>query len=119
MTAILVDTDVLVDVLRGRRRVRWTAADDPAISVVTRAELFAGRSARPDDLRAFLAPFLEHPVTAPVAEVAGTLRRTAGIALADALIAATALATGRALMTRNDRHFRAIEDLTVIHPDRR
>ena len=55
MTAagLLVDTDVLVDHLRGTRRL--TAAAAPfGVSVVTRCELFAGRD-DPERLR-FCSP---------------------------------------------------------------
>lgn len=57
---LLVDTDVLVDHLRGRRRLR-TNSRRPAVSVVSRCELFAGGD-EPAVLRALLAAMIELPI---------------------------------------------------------
>jgi predicted nucleic acid-binding protein len=108
---LLVDTDVLVDHLRGDRRLR---ADGRrlAVSVVTRCELFAGR----DDaarLRRLLAAMVELAVDPPIAELAGITRRETGIATPDALIAATALTHRLPLMTRNRGHFDRVPGLEV------
>jgi predicted nucleic acid-binding protein len=43
-------------------------------------------------------------------------RRTAGIPVPDALIAATALAHEMAVMTRNRRHFELVPGLTLQAP---
>lgn len=111
---LLVDTDVLVDHLRGDRRL---SADGRrfAVSVVSRCELFAGRD-EPEMLRRFLSPMIEMPVDGAIAELAGTTRRDTGIATPDALIAATALAHRIPLMTRNRRHFVRVADLRVVAP---
>lgn len=111
---ILVDTDVLIDHLRGARRLRADAGS-LGISVVSRCELFAGR----DDaelLREFLRPMVELPVDSAIAELAGVTRRVTGIATPDALIAATALTHGIAVMTRNRRHFDRVAGLRVVSP---
>lgn len=111
---LLVDTDVLVDHLRGRRRL---AADieQLAVSVVTRCELFAGRD-EPEGLRHLLSPMIEFAIDAATAELAGLTRRRTGIATPDALIAATALLHRLPLMTRNLRHFERVEELRVVTP---
>jgi predicted nucleic acid-binding protein len=111
---LLVDTDVLVDHLRGRRRL---VADGRrlAVSVVSRCELFAGCD-EPDRLRRLIAPMVELPIDAAIAELAGTTRRRTGIATPDALIAATALIHSIPLMTRNRRHFIRVGELEVIAP---
>lgn len=114
MADLLVDTDVFVDHLRGaaqlhvgRHRVHY--------SVITRAELFAGNTAT--DLTArLLAPFREVPVDRAVAERAGRVAREASIRLPDALIAATALEHGLAVVTRNRRHFEAVRGLRIRSP---
>jgi predicted nucleic acid-binding protein len=109
---VLVDTDVFIDHLRGARRI--TASNDVVhYSVVTRAELFAGRGSEEELVRLLLAPFREIPVDGPVAESGGRLRRTHGIGIADALIAATALQSGCALVTRNVRHFNDVPGLRL------
>ena len=57
MTGLLLDTDVLVDSLRGARRL--IVGDAPiAYSVVTLCELFAGDDTDEDVVRATLSPFV-------------------------------------------------------------
>lgn len=115
MADTLLDTDVLVDHLRGARRLE--VAGDPAYSVVTRTELFAGRASQEAAVVRLLAPFRELPVEREVAERAGRLRREHGVRLADALIATTALVHGLVLMTRNVRDFEAVPKLRIRAPD--
>ena len=111
---VLVDTDVLVDHLRGARRLP-PDVERLGVSVVSRCELFAGAD-DPQRLRRFLWPMVELAIDSAIAELAGiTLRRT-GIATPDALIAATALAHRIPLMTRNRRHFDRVEGLRVVTP---
>jgi predicted nucleic acid-binding protein len=113
---LLVDTDVLIDHLRGRRRL---AADVErlGVSVVSRCELFAGAD-DPGRLHRFLSPMVELVVDSDIAELAGTTRRRTGIATPDALIAATALVHRIPLMTRNRRHFDRVDGLRVVPPRR-
>jgi hypothetical protein len=112
---VLLDTDVFVDHLRGARRLP-VGQDAVHYSVVTRAELFAGRGTEEDRVRLLLAPFRELPVDARVAERAGRLQRGSSIRMADALIAATALEHGCALVTRNASDFEGVEGLAVRAP---
>ncbi len=113
----LVDTDVLVDHLRGAHALR-TLGRSFAYSVVTRCELFAGSAGEEKHLRLLLHPFDELPVDRPVAELAGQLRRSSHVRTPDALIAATALRHGLRLLTRNACDFEAVPGLTVVAPDR-
>jgi hypothetical protein len=83
--------------------------------VITRAELFAGADG-PAVLRELLATMIELPVDAEIAELAGVTRRRHQLAMPDALIAATALAHQVPLMTRNHRHFRAVDELELLAP---
>jgi len=115
MAEALLDTDVFIDHLRGKRRLR-APRDGIAYSAVTRAELFAGRGADEDGVRTLLAPFHELPVDRAIAELAGRIRRETGVALADALIAATALAHRLTLVTRNRRHFARVTGLRLRQP---
>src|SRR5207245_7883874 len=87
----LVDTDVFVDHLRGAQRI-VPGSHAVSYSVVTRCELFAGRGSEEPRIRRLLAPFAELPVDGAIAERAGRLRRESGVRIADALIAATAIA---------------------------
>lgn len=115
MPDVLIDTDVLVDHLRGEARLAVPASVG-FYSAITRAELFAGPEDQEDAVRALLAPFRELPVTSELAEGAGRLRRTTGILLPDALIAATAVANGLELLTRNVRDFSRVPGLTLAAP---
>jgi len=106
----LVDTDVLIDHLRGVRKLD-VAGERLHYSTITRAELFAGPEREEQAVRSLLAPFREIEVSRPIAEAAGRIKRRLGVAMPDALIAATALAEGLELFTRNQRDFAQIEGL--------
>lgn len=107
----LLDIDVLIDHLRGARQLEPYGED--RYSVITRAELFAGRGAHEDKLRELLGSLAELPVDRGVAEQAGRIRRDLGLALPDALVAATALVHGLALLTRNRRDFERVPRLKL------
>ncbi len=111
MADLLVDTDVFIDHLRGaselqpgRHRIHY--------SVVTRCELLAGEVGSALVQR-LLDPFRELVVDRHVAERAGRIRRETGIAVPDALIAATALEHDLAVVTRNRRHFEPVKRLRL------
>jgi predicted nucleic acid-binding protein len=116
LSATLLDTDVLIDHLRGHRRLdlfdlAWK------ISVVTRCELFAGRNTHEPSLRRTLELIDELPVDRVIAESAGRIRRTTQLDIPDALIAATALEHDISVMTRNRRHFERVPNLVVRSPE--
>ncbi|MCY4014092.1 MAG: type II toxin-antitoxin system VapC family toxin [Gammaproteobacteria bacterium] len=114
---LLVDTDILIDYLRGHpRAVRFVteSADDIVVSAMSVAELFAGvrgEAHEPEQhtLRDFLELFAILPVTATIAKTGGIYRRdyagSHGVGLADAIIAATADAAEATLQTLNVRHY--------------
>ena len=110
----LIDTDVSIDYLRGYPDARSLFAllpDDCAISTVTVAELHAGvrEGVERQALVTLLDTFELIDMSAAIAIQGGLLRRDWGKAhgsgLNDALIAATALVTGRVLLTLNANHF--------------
>jgi predicted nucleic acid-binding protein len=113
---LLVDSDVLIDHLRGAAPFEPGPRDAVAYSVITRTELFAGRGADERVIRRLLSPFEELEVDRAVAERAGRLRREHRLRTPDALIAATALIHRRHLVTRNARDFRAVPGLEVRPP---
>ena len=63
-----------------------------------------------------LAPLVELPVDRTIAERAGRIRRTTGIRLPDALIAATAMTRSMMLASRNRKDFDPIPGL-ALYPD--
>ena len=85
-------------------------------SVITRCELFAGHAVEEKSVTHMLSPFQEVGADRAVAERVGRLGRTASIRVPDALIAATALEYGLALLTRNQRDFSAVPGLAIRTP---
>ena len=115
MARILLDSDVLIDHLRGHRRyVR--GSDEPHISTITRAELFAGRESDERRIRRLIDAMTELAVDRLVAERAGRIRRTSRLPMADAVIAATAVEHRLVLVTRNTRDFAMVGGLKVRAP---
>ncbi len=114
---LLVDSDVLVDHLRGSHRLA-RGGDRLHYSVITRCELFAGRGAEETRVRRLLGPMIEIPVDRAIAERAGRLRRRSGMRTPDALIAATALERALTLITRNERDFTEVKGLRLRGPQR-
>jgi predicted nucleic acid-binding protein len=125
-----VDTSVVIDL------DHLDAADLPAeiaVSAVTMAELAAGphatpdpaeRARRQDRLQRAEATFEPLPVDASVARAYGRLyaavsaagRKARGRRARDLLIAATAVAAGFPLYTRNPDDFSGLSDLVEIVP---
>ena len=115
----LVDTDVLIDYLRGNNEaVNYikTYSKKVLLSAISVAELYAGVK---DDERSALAEFIGIfpvlPVTMMIAKIGGDYKRdffkSHNVGLADALIAATAKTHNAALKTLNTKHFPMFKDL--------
>jgi hypothetical protein len=114
---LLLDTTVLIDVLRNRRNRRALLAGlveqdhALAISALNLGEVYAGM--RPDEAaqtEAFLNSLECLPVTASIARRAGTLKfawqqKGRTLTLADMIVAATALEHSLTLLTDNRRDF--------------
>ena len=81
MGEYLVDTDIFVDHLRGTHEIRPREKDRLAYSVITRAELYAGRADAEVEVARLLDGLVELPVTRWTAETAGRIRRTTGVSL--------------------------------------
>ena len=119
---MLVDTDILIDYLRGRvEAIEFLEAHvyNLNASAVTVAELYQG--VREGIERAKLATTLSAitilPLTEEIAEQAGLIRRqykaSMGCGLADCMIAATALRHQLMLATLNAKHFAMLERVQV------
>ena len=114
MTDYLVDTDVLIDHLRGARLFALPDGSSGAYSIITRAELNAGRRAESQPINALLSQLDEVALTSRIAMRAGEIKRVTSVGLADAIVAATALESGRIVMTRNRKHFERVEGLEIV-----
>jgi predicted nucleic acid-binding protein len=117
---ILVDTDILVDYLRGTKNaVAFVNARSSEIilSSIVVAELYAGvkGDTEQETLNSFISLFRTVPVTTEIARAAGLYKRdygkSHGVGIADAILAATAEAEGAALQTLNTRHYPMIRGL--------
>ncbi len=126
MTLTVVDTSVLIDVLRGSDpAVEWLTALDavPTCSEVTRVEVLQGvRSAERAPTERLLQTLRWVTVDEGVSRSAGELGRRfrrshRGIGVADLIIAATCIATGAALATMNVRHFPMFDGLSPPYLD--
>jgi predicted nucleic acid-binding protein len=118
---LLLDTDVLVDYLKG---VPLAVAfleealmhSECYLSTITVAELYVGvREGRElEILDQFLSEFKIEACTPPIAKIGGLYRRdygkSHGVGLADALIAATAMKVGARLVSLNRKHFPMLKD---------
>ena len=119
---LLVDTDVLIDYLRGHvDAVAWleSATEPLLISAITVAELFAGvrEGAERLALESLISAFEIVLVDAEIAVHGGLYRRdhfkSHGVGLADAMIAASATARLASLVTLNPRHFPMLSDVII------
>jgi predicted nucleic acid-binding protein len=114
---ILLDTTVLLDVLRSRQNRRSTLAQlirgghTLATAAINIGEVYAGmRLGEEAKTEAFLSRLECYPTTATIARRAGSLksawaRKGLTLSLADMIVAATALEHGLTLMTDNRKDF--------------
>jgi predicted nucleic acid-binding protein len=114
---VLVDSDVLIEISRGKNPVilsEWqklsNSSDVIVYSPVTMAELWAGaRPAEHSALTKLFATLVCVPIDAEIGRQAGDYLRhyhkSHGVELGDALIAATALSHPARLWTRNLKHY--------------
>lgn len=104
-----------VKALKCAMQGRWVG-----YSAITRLELFSypDLNAREErQLKELLGLFVEVDVTAEIIDKAITIRRSKRVRIPDALIAASALQTSSALITRNVDDFKKIVGLNMINPE--
>jgi tRNA(fMet)-specific endonuclease VapC len=129
MERLILDTTVLVAAERGRSALADALGDedDVAVAAVTAAELLVGveladgrrRGRRGDFVQAVLSDVRVEPYDLATAEVharllAHTRRSGRSRGAHDLLIAATALATGRTVVTTDDSGFDDLPGLRVL-----
>jgi predicted nucleic acid-binding protein len=114
---LLLDTTVLLDVLRARQNRRSLLAELVAgrhllaTAAINVGEIYAGmRVGEEKRTEAFLSSLDCYPITAAIARRAGSLKsawaqKGKTLSLADMIVAATALEHGLTLMTDNRKDF--------------
>jgi predicted nucleic acid-binding protein len=122
--SILIDTDILVDFLRGHNKaVAFVNAHSTRIilSTIVIAELYAGVKGDAEQavLDNFVSLFRVIPVSSEIAKAGGLYRRdygkSHGVGLADAILAATAEAEDAELKTLNTKHYPMLKDLKTVY----
>lgn len=117
---LLVDTDILIDFLRGyNKAVSFIKkfSSQIILSPIVAAELYAG--VKGTNELAVLDNFVSHfrvvPITFEIAKAGGLYKRdfgkSHGVGLADAILAATAKEENAALKTLNVKHYPMIRGL--------
>ncbi len=115
--SVLMDSDVVIEVLRSRDPdilSKWQALADSStlilFSPVNAAEIWAG--ARPNERQAiaqFFRPLTCVPITYEIGQIAGGFLRQFGkshsLKIGDAIVAAAAVKHEAALWTRNRKHY--------------
>lgn len=126
MTELLFDTSILVDHLRGVAKATELVENVRNgrtigyISILTEAELFAGKDSEAERKRALLVELLnlfnKIDVNQSIARVAGEFRRKYNVTLADAIIAATAFIVRCNVATQNIKDFKRIAEINAEKP---
>ncbi|MGE0131806.1 MAG: type II toxin-antitoxin system VapC family toxin [Blastocatellales bacterium] len=125
MTDILLDTDILIDLLRGYAQARVyfkqieAGVIAAAVSAITVVELASGKMSGQNEearVRNLLGLLEILDLDFDTAWRAGEIRRRHQTPFADAVIAATAIQQGFPLATKNLRHFQLITGLTTQQP---
>lgn len=122
--AVLIDTDVLVDFLRGHDKAAALIGehqDRIILSSISVAELYAGVKGAKElaALDAFVGLFRIVPVTVELARLGGLYKRdyhkSHSVGLADAILAATSETEGAALKTLNVKHYPMLKGLAPAY----
>ena len=123
----LIDTDILIDAERGRPdAVAFVTAQQTSgtvrISIVSAMELIQGcrNAIEQGHVQQFLRRVTVVPIDESISQSARQLIETFhlshGMLIPDALIAATAIAHGLPLYTKNVRHFQMVPGALVSRP---
>lgn len=122
--AVIVDTDVLIDFLRGYpKAVNFVRSNSTRIvlSSIVVAELYAGVKGEKElnQLDAFLTLFRIISVSPELARSGGLIKmkygKSQGVGLADAIIAATVESEQAELKTLNIKHYPMFPDLKPVY----
>jgi predicted nucleic acid-binding protein len=121
----LIDSDVLIDISRGNQAARDYVDALPeawAISQVSALELIVGARDKQDlaNLHAFLSAYvvvpLNHSIGSKAYELLRMYAKSHGLHVFDSLVAATAVEEHLTLVTKNEKHFGMIENMSLDVP---
>jgi predicted nucleic acid-binding protein len=125
-TIWLLDTSILIDILRGQVTARnWVdslALPARVISVITSAELLAGchnqreQRAVERELNLYTTAWLDETISQTAIDLYKRFHLSHGVGFLDCLIAATALRHGYRLATLNLRHFTILPGVQAERP---
>ena len=122
MEKILIDTDVVIDFLRGHQpRIKSFFSDIERkriygyLSVISLTELYEGIDDEEKEqvLIKLISYFQLIPVDKNISLLAGKLKRLQYLSLADSLIAATCIDQNLSLFTFNKKHYQAIPNFKL------
>lgn len=125
MKRYLLDTNILIyylaDAIPPERvgEIEDMLTSSFRISIITKIEFLGWKKHTPEGYalaQDFIRSAEVYPLTDTIADRAVHLRRTCGMKLPDAVIAATALTHGCALVTRNRSDFSGICALEIVNP---
>jgi len=126
MTDVMLDTDVLIEVLRGRAQtgnwLRSLGARRIGISVLTRLEILQGAQNRREqtllarEMNRYTLIHLEHADSEAALDWFESFHLSHSVGIMDCLIAAAALRLGVPLYSFNLKHYSALAGLDVRAP---
>lgn len=117
---LLIDTDIFIDYLNSGflNAILDSKGYEVYYSVVTKKELLSKRGLKESERQAILSTLQRYriiPLNDRISDIYSALRHNhPSLEKEDALIAATALAKKLPLVTRNWRHYRGIDGLTLF-----
>jgi predicted nucleic acid-binding protein len=123
MKCLIVDTDILINFLRGRQNARQFLArsmeeSDLCCSALTVAEIHAGmKELEREHTEILLDSLTVVDVTRAIGENAGSYKRaikSQNLALDDCILAATAFVMHAALATGNDKHYPMLDIEKIV-----
>ena len=118
---MLIDSNIIIYAIKPEHAALrvFIATHAPAVSAVSYVEVLGYHKLTEPErtlFKAFFSAAVMLPLSQSVLEQAVKLRQLRKVSLGDALVAGTALAHGRTLVTRNVDDFKWIAGLSLLDP---